>query len=289
MEGAIKKFAEVRALTNDQFVTLSEGTLTAWEGGRLKELIHDVAESETMSESDLLNILMEHQVLTALHTAEAVKAKRTVVLGLRDRIRRKELENAVRDYISENPWLIDPKWETFKVEKSLTKLVADTAQKRFSEDMLAKRLDLVLSSGEQLLVLEFMRPGLTINGDHLSRFSLYVNAIRANVSVNTATAFKTVTGYIVADRLEKDVALKAEIEIMARDGKYAIEWEALLDAAAGHWGEFFEALVERSPDDSRIHNLKDDIVNGSDKEAQVENSADNATVEDPTSENSQTA
>jgi hypothetical protein len=101
-----------------------------------------------------------------------------------------------------------------------------------------------------------MRPGLTVNGDHLSRFSLYVNAIRANVGVNTATAFRTVTGYLVADRLERDIALTAEIESMARDGKYAIEWEALLNAAAGHWGEFFEALVERSPDDPRINDLK---------------------------------
>jgi hypothetical protein len=256
VEGAIKNFAEVRALTEDQFVTLSEGTLTAWEGGRLRELINDVAETDKMSEADLLNVLMEHQVLTALHTAEAVKAKRTVVIGLRDRIRKKDLENAVRDYIAENPWLIDPRWETFKVEKSLKKLVDETANHRFSADMLDKRLDLVLASGEQLLVLEFMRPGLTVNGDHLSRFSLYINAIRANVGANTATAFTNVNGYIVADRLEKDIALKEEIEQLARQGKYAIEWEALLEKAANHWGDFFEALVERSPDDPRIKDLK---------------------------------
>lgn len=256
VEGAIKNFAQVQALTDEQFVTLSESTLTAWEGGRLKELIHDVAETDKMSEADLLNVLMEHQVLTALHTAEAVKAKKTVVLGLRDRIRNKELENAVRDYIAENPWLIDPKWETFRIEKSLGKLADETAKARFSAEMLDKRLDLVLSSGEQLLVLEFMRPGLTVNGDHISRFSLYVNALRANVSANTATAFKTVTGYLIADRLESDIALKEEIEQLARQGKYAIEWEALLEKAGSHWGDFFDALVDRSPDDPRLNDLK---------------------------------
>ena len=30
-----------------------------------------------------------------------------------------------------------------------------------------KRIDLVLSSGEQLLVLEFMRPRVTVDKDHL--------------------------------------------------------------------------------------------------------------------------
>ena len=256
VEGAIRKLAGVRALTQEQFETLSDGTLTAWEGGRLKELIHDVAEAETMSEPELLSILMEHQVLTALHTAEAVRAKKEVVEGLRERIRRKELENAVRDFIAENPWLIDPKWETFRVEKTLKKLVEETAKQRFSKEMLESRVDLVLSSGEQLLVLEFMRPGLTLNGDHLGRFSLYVNALRANVQANNAGPFRTVSGYIVADRLEKDAALAQEIDTMASDNKFALDWESLLDGASRHWGDFFEALAERAPDDPRMDKLR---------------------------------
>jgi Histidine kinase-, DNA gyrase B-, and HSP90-like ATPase len=255
VDRAIRNFARIRALTQEQFKTLSEATLTAWEGGRLKELIHDVADTDEMSEQDLLAILMEHQVLTALHTAEAVQAKRQVVLGLRDRIRRNELENAVRDYIATNPWLIDPKWETFRVEKSLKKLVDEAAKQRFSADMLNGRVDLVLASGEQLLVLEFMRPGLKLNGDHLSRFEYYVNAIRTSVQANTAGPYRSVMGYLVADRIDEDQALLSTIETMAANGKFAIEWERLLGQAANHWGDFFEALVERAPDDPRIREL----------------------------------
>lgn len=255
VEGAIRSFASVRALTNDQFVLLSEGTLTAWEGGRLKELINDVADTGRMSEEDLLSILVEHQVLTALHTAEAVKAKMQVVTGLRDRIRRGELENAVRDYIATNPWLIDPKWETFKKEISLKKLVDKAAKKRFSEEMLDGRVDLLLASGEQLLVLEFMRPALKIDADHLSRFDYYVNTVRANVRANTGGRHRTVVGYIVADRIDEDLALVETIETMRANGKFALEWERLLDQAAGHWAEFFEALAERAPDDERLRDL----------------------------------
>lgn len=40
------------------------------------------------------------------------------------------------------------------------------------------RVDLVLSAGSTLLIIEFMRPGLTINWDHLVRFERYVLILR---------------------------------------------------------------------------------------------------------------
>jgi hypothetical protein len=254
--GAIRNLAKVTVLTDDQFENLSEATLTAWEDGRLKELISEVADSSDMSEKDLLAILMEHQVLTAIHTAEAVKAKKLVVEGLRKRIKEKELENAVRDYIAKNPWLIDPKWETFSIETGLRKLTEESATE-FSEEMLRGRVDLVLASGEQLLVLEFMRPGLKLNRDHLSRYEYYVDAIRSRIEANTGDKYATVTGYVVADRIEEDPAIQKKIRSLAADHKYVLEWERLLAQAGAHWQEFFDALLERAPDDPRIAKLRE--------------------------------
>jgi signal transduction histidine kinase len=264
VEGAIKKLAAVKALTNAQFVTLSEATLTAWEGGRLKELINDMADAGEMDEGALLSILVEHQALTALHTAEAVKVKKQVVDGLRERIEAQDLENAVRNYIAENPWLIDPKWETYRVEKALKTVIEEAAKKRFSPAMLDKRLDLVLSSGEHVLVLEFQKPGNKIDGDHLSRFELYVNTIRANVEANTAGEHNRVTGYIVADKIEADAAVVKKIQDMSVHGMFAMDWKTLLDKASHHWAEFFEAVVERSPDDPRVQRLRADEAEAND-------------------------
>ena len=42
--------------TND-FVSLADSLVLAWEGGRLKELIVHVAEADEMEEKDLLSIL----------------------------------------------------------------------------------------------------------------------------------------------------------------------------------------------------------------------------------------
>lgn len=209
-----------------------------------------------MDEAALLSILTEHQVLTALHTLESVTVKKQVVDGLRERIEQGELENAVRDYIAENPWLIDPKWDTYKVERAMKKVVDPEATKRFSSEMLDKRLDLVLASGPQLLVLEFMKPGLKLDGDHLSRFELYVNGLRNSVESATGSEFRQVAGTIVADRIEEDPAITAKLRDMAGDQKFALTWQLLLERSGKHWAEFFEALVERTPDDPRIAELR---------------------------------
>lgn len=69
-----------------------------------------MASVETMDEGVLLNLLAEAQVLNTLHVAEAVRAKVEIVAGLRKRIEDRDLENAVRDHIAENPWLLSPEW-----------------------------------------------------------------------------------------------------------------------------------------------------------------------------------
>jgi hypothetical protein len=80
---------------------------------------------ETMDAGMLVSVLAEHQVLSALHVAEAVKLKLDVVDELRRRIAGRELENDIRDYIAANPWLISPEWETFQIERRIGLLVED--------------------------------------------------------------------------------------------------------------------------------------------------------------------
>ena len=78
----------------------------------MHELITELSDVEDMSEGVLLTLLAETEVLNALHVAEAVRVKLDIIRVLRRRISEKELENAVRDYIAENPWLLSPEWDT---------------------------------------------------------------------------------------------------------------------------------------------------------------------------------
>jgi len=254
---ALLRIAQIPAIDQPQFEELAGAILTAWEGGRLREIIDEVSRIETMDAGVLLTLLTEHQVLTALHVAESVKLKVDVVKGLRRRIEARELENAVRDYIAKNPWLISPKWETFKVERRIDHLVKDAlnASGIASDVDWDGRVDLTLSSGSQLLVVEFMRPGLAIDRDHIDRFQRYADILRDRVMANTDLQFREVSGLLVADKLNKRPEDTRLLERIAREGMTCTEWRTLLAGTEAQWQEFLGALVERSPEDERVRAL----------------------------------
>ncbi|UUX96608.1 ATP-binding protein [Aquabacterium sp. J223] len=254
---ALRQMARIGQLDDERFQDLARAILTAWEGGRLQEIIREVARLESMEAGPLLGLLAEQQVLTTLHVGEAVRLKADVIEGLKRRIRARELENAIRNYIAKNPWLIAPEWETFAVERRIDKLAAQVATEAGvdTDNDWDGRVDLTLSSGDQLLVLEFMRPGLTVDRDHINRFQLYMDTMRARVGANTGLGFRSIRGMLVADKLHIRPQDKGAIDRMAADGMVCREWEVLLGEAEAKWSEFLDALAARSPDDARVRSL----------------------------------
>lgn len=250
---ALSKLAQIEKLSSTQFQDLGSAILLAWEGGRLKGLIQKIARTDDMDEGELVSILAEANAITALHTAETVNAKLQAINGLEARVARKELENAVRDYIAQNPWLISPRWETFAIEKRLSTVCANAANESFRDsDDFNKRVDLILTSDRQLLVLEFMRPGITLDADHLRRFGQYMDILQEYIEQNTALGLEYLTGYIVADRLAKKAGHKTQIKNMNAIGRYAMDWESLIQQAKHQWKEFLVHVKERSPEDARL-------------------------------------
>ena len=256
---ALTKLAQIQTLDDEQFQDLGHALLTAFEEGRLKELVSELADAEELNEAKLVEILAEADVLAALNIAEAIKAKLVVVDGLKKRIERRELELAVRDYIAKHPWLISPEWETFRVETSVRRLVEEAAKTaELTAEKYKGRVDLVLSSGVHLLILEFVRPGLAVDWDHLNRFDRYVRTIRSKVKANTAGPFRHVSGYLVADRLEDDPVIFDKLMSLQLEDMYAMDWNQLLGKAISGFRQFLKALSMRRPDDFRLNRIAEE-------------------------------
>lgn len=251
--GALQYLAQVDTLTEEQLDQLGGAILTAWEKGRLRELIDEISQSAEATPEKLLEILIEAKVLTALQTSEVVQTKLQTVVGLRKRIEMRELENAVRDFIADNPWLISPEWETFTRERSLSTVMARAATTAgLAGDIYRGRVDLTMSSGRHLLVLEFMRPGLQINSDHVNRFETYVDQIRIAVKAETGGRFTEVTGYLIGDKVEESALLHPKLERIARASMYVRSWETIFAEAERAWRDFVDILEERGGDDPRV-------------------------------------
>ena len=254
---AIRKVAQIETLSQLQFEGLGEAILTAWEQGRLRDLIGNIAQVEELTADQLVEVLAEAQVLTALNVAEAVRTKLLTVGELKQRIKRQEFENDIRDYISENPWLVSPNWETFAVERGVKGLIQDALNNSgiTTHTDFKGRVDLALSSGDHLLILEFMRPGLKLDWDHLDRFERYVRLVKTNLKVNTGGRLRRTSGYIVADRLQTHAELADKIVDLENGQMFALDWPTLFANAIAQWQEFLLILVGRNPDDERLQVL----------------------------------
>lgn len=255
---ALNKLARISTISDEQFQDIGEAVLTAWEGGRLKELIRELAESPDMSEARFLEILLEANVLTALHTAEVVKTKLLIIKGLEERIARRDKEPDIRNYIADNPWLFGPEMQTFRRERSIEKFLEDVAVDTgiVADPRWQGRIDLALSSGEHLVIVEFMRPGIAVDWDHISRFERYVLTVRERLEANTGGRFTSADGYLIADRLDRGSGILSKLKDLAKNRMWAMEWETLLDRAAAQWEEFLEVLRLRAPDDERLQALR---------------------------------
>lgn len=258
---ALLALARLEVLNLDRFMELADAVLTAWEGGRLRELIERVSETDQLDEAALAEILLEANALTALQTAEAVKVKLLVLDGLHQRISNRELENRVRDYIAKYPWLVDPQWETFTGEHRAATILATaaTAAKLNEDDDWKQRVDLTLSDAGTLVVVEFMRPGLTIDWDHVNRFERYVREVRVQAEHETGLGINRVVGYVVADNLARNVALANKIRDLEREDMLVMTWDTLLRRAAARQKDYFRVLVGRDPDDARLRALAEDL------------------------------
>ena len=124
------------------------------------------------------------------------------------------------------------------------------------DDQWEKRVDLVMSSRQQLLIVEFMRPGLTVDRDHINRYQEYIDILRSSIAANTELGFGTVSGLLVADKLDRKRGMGETLKRLAEADMKALEWEGLLLRAAAQWEEFLDILVSRAPNDDRLSTLR---------------------------------
>ncbi|MGC2207524.1 MAG: ATP-binding protein [Candidatus Dormiibacterota bacterium] len=254
IESALRHMAQLKGVNSEMFVDVAGSVLTAWESGHLHELIERFAEAEDIDEATLVGMLTEADVISAMHAGDIARSQMAIVKGLGERIEKHELELAVRDYIAKHPFLISPEWQVFAKETRVQSIVEDAEKsaKLNQDDDWKGRMDLVLSSGNQLLVLEFMRPGLTVDYDHVVRYERYIRELRVGLSGNTGLRLNSVIGYLIADKLAKNSTVLDKITDLARDQMNAMSWDTLLRTAESRWTEFAVALRERTPADARL-------------------------------------
>ena len=250
---ALTLLGSVSSLSYEQYESVAGAILTAWENGRLRELIERMKDDDVLDSDRLLDILIEAKVISALNVAEVIKTNLMAIANLAILIKERALEDDVRNHLAENPWILSPQWDTYDRERGVNTIIKKAAgDVGLLDEKYRGRIDLTLSSGSHLVVLEFMRPGLKLDWDHLDRFRKYMRKIITAVKANTRTKFNTFGGLIVADELDDSAELLGEIEDLKEKDMLATDWKTLLDMAKAEYDEYIQILAQRGDGDSRL-------------------------------------
>lgn len=257
VKSVLLKIASFERLGKKRFQDWCSDILTSWEMGRLKELIIKISETRDIDEQALLEMLAEADVLTALNIAESVKTKILTIGELKSRVTAGQHENKVRDYIYEHPWLIHPRWERFQKERSVQNLLRDMGVEHLNgSPAFNGRVDLALSAGSQLMLVEFMRPGIELDRDHIHRIDDYVTDIRNRLSSETGNTIRSLdTAYLIADKKKDTALINSQCSSLAQKGILVMTWDTLIEEALKQWRDHLDLLKQRNPQDKRIQEL----------------------------------
>lgn len=250
---AILNLAKIPTITQKQLEEMGQSIVFARKKGRVSDLIERISGMENPTESILLEALQETNFVNALNYTEVISLKLSVISELKKLIKEKALENTIRDFLSKNPWLISEELETFRVETSLNHIFEDT-EGSFS-DYDGKRVDLILSSGKNLILFEFMRPSKPLDEDHINRVQKYVANITAQLNDNTGLGKQLQKTYLVADDISRKPAMSVYIQSMANNCIFVLDWDTLLAQAESQYKEFIDNFQTRNPEKELMEDI----------------------------------
>ena len=254
----LQKIGTISSIDESQYEDIAHSVIFAIEQDRLHELWAEIEKADTLDGEKFISVLMEAGVISALNMAESVKTNLITISKLKSLITDKVNESQIRNYIAENPQLLGPEWELFEREKSLKNTILKIGDSNFKGEVYDGRLDLVLFHHDELLIIEFMKPGLHIDWEHADRCRRYVFDIRA--AIEREGKFKKVNAVIVADSpIRPNPSFTKNLLSMKDENIEICSWDTIIDNAASKWKNYLEILVERGNHDVRLLDLSGSI------------------------------
>lgn len=261
---ALHKISRIETLDNPQFELIANSIIDGVQRESVKKIIRRINEVDENSVEVLVEALHEWDVISSIMTSEIVQGRIDVINQFRELIilrtpeKTKEGVLDMQTFAKEYPWILGQEYDNLKPEDlyhergvgSFIKEAFINIGQKYQDSAIAnKRFDLLAYTGDgKIKVVEFMRPGLPADLDHVDRLIAYVSEIRAQIEAGAtgkdAEVFH-VTGMLVADELAKDTMVKDRLEHY-NNRIEACTWKTLLSRVQGRYGEFLQILETKT-------------------------------------------
>ncbi|OBB84665.1 hypothetical protein A5779_05730 [Mycolicibacterium peregrinum] len=229
---------------HDKLLELADTIVRAFEYRQFHDYIDElerVATVEPLQLTELVSHLAGWRVLESRAILEVVRGRIEILDTFHNMLADDTPETAPRagaeslhDLIASFPWLINPEWQTYSEETTISKQLREWGDADIAADDRTRYDFLALKSDSQYVVIEIKRASHAATLDDLQQLERYVNKLgQARESVSGL--FIAGGGYSMADRMFDSWKARDLIEatdwatIHERTRKYYDHYKAVLD------------------------------------------------------------
>lgn len=264
---AVRTFAGIETIDDDRFKEIVELLLRAYDDQNFMNMLRTLNKLDVEDQNQVLEFIAEVNILEAVKTASIIRARVEVVRKLRQLINQRapeKLSTAPLDMhtiLKENPWLIDPSWDTLRHEQQFDTLLKEhfglPKRKKNDEEkseMDTKRFDFFcLRDSQHAVIVEVKRPGEPAGKDQIVQIMDYVDHLNNVLKKQDATR-TVVSGYLIVHKVkESDITWR---ERAIQSNIHVVTWEQVWRRSEQLYGEFLDLRLSKAPtSDPRIQSI----------------------------------
>jgi len=209
------------------------------------DFIDDMREVDVSNPDEVLGLFRQWEVLDALELMQVARGRLETIEKFRLLIDTDaKNEEWVHEFISENPWVLEPRWDYVDDEQELSDQLQENFPAEDYHDNPNSRLQLLcLGYGETVNVVEILQPGQTIERRHLENLEVYVDYLRNEVR-SQDNSYRGVNGYVIGGDVSEIAERKAER--LEGDELYARSYDQMQSIAENTFEQFLEVFERRA-------------------------------------------
>ena len=232
-----------------------------WKFDSFREMAKDIKDTGIEEPDKLLNLFREWEILEAKEMAKVTEGRITTIFKLQKFIENNALERpTLQNFLTEFPWIIDPRWTLVANEKSYSRLLREFFPENKDVPEENKRIDFLCVSEEaKLVVVEIKRPKSKVSIKELDQIRDYVEFIATQIrkSNDPDHRNKEVVGYLLCGDVVNDEIVRVRQERLAQTQIYVRRYIDLLGMVERSHSEFLKRYNELQEAKQRNENGSD--------------------------------
>ncbi|MCF2240503.1 hypothetical protein KI372_03545, partial [Halobacterium salinarum] len=209
-----------------------------------QKLLTEIENSNISNTDRLVELFDQYEVLDAMNSLRIVRGRFYAIQKFEELI--EESESNLEDlhgFISDNPWLIDPRWDYLDEELE----IHEEIQKNFENTDQSDRVGFIsLGDADSIRLVDIRQTDSIIDKQDLDQFKEYVDFLRSISNMSPVNG-RDVEGYIVASGSVDARNVQNEIRRMKMDDMRIRSYDDIKDIARRSHKAFLD-VFERKAD-----------------------------------------